>query len=279
MSSFHVRSALLAVASALLLACPSGSQDPLGTVEAPTFAIPEAVNFGAPLEIALSTPTGGATIHYTTDGSPPTADSTAYTAPFTISDTTTVNALATHDRMNDSAVASVTYTHRPVNLQVDNGTLNADPLHAMATSSLLYLNRFTPAAEDFPFLLRTIRIYGYTGYAGTAIRLAVYSDADGNPGTGAVIEALQDVAMLTGSGNLDWSEYTLTPPVVLAGPGDVLIGYVVLPPTEDYVQPLATDGQGRSMEASYTGTVPNPPELTPEYFAPLTWGLMIRGAN
>jgi hypothetical protein len=44
-------------------------------------------------EYALTIPAGGGTIHYTLDGSAPSADSPAYTAPLRLNDTTTLQAL------------------------------------------------------------------------------------------------------------------------------------------------------------------------------------------
>ncbi len=54
--------------------------------------------------------TTGATIHYTTDGSTPTASSTTYSSPIAISATTTVKAIAIKSGMTDSEVASKTFT-------------------------------------------------------------------------------------------------------------------------------------------------------------------------
>ena len=54
--------------------------------------------------------TTGATIHYTIDGSTPTASSTTYSSPIAISATTTVKAIAIKSGMTDSEVASATFT-------------------------------------------------------------------------------------------------------------------------------------------------------------------------
>lgn len=52
----------------------------------------------------------GVTIHYTTDGSPPTALSPVYSGPFVVSSTTTVRAIAVKTGMLDSTEASATLT-------------------------------------------------------------------------------------------------------------------------------------------------------------------------
>ena len=51
----------------------------------------------------------GAEIHYTTDGNTPTAESTLYSEAFTLSDTTTVKAIAIKDG-ESSEVASKLFT-------------------------------------------------------------------------------------------------------------------------------------------------------------------------
>ena len=60
--------------------------------------------------VTLSCATVGAEIHYTTNGTEPTAASTKYDAPFTITETTTVKAIAVKEGMADSAVLTVTFT-------------------------------------------------------------------------------------------------------------------------------------------------------------------------
>lgn len=79
------------------------------TVATPTFN-PAAgvVEAGTKVEIACAT--AGATIYYTTDGMTPTEDSEEYTTAIEISATTTIKAIAVADGMNNSAIASATYT-------------------------------------------------------------------------------------------------------------------------------------------------------------------------
>ncbi|MGB8259015.1 MAG: chitobiase/beta-hexosaminidase C-terminal domain-containing protein [Terracidiphilus sp.] len=72
--------------------------------------LPPAGSYAAPQTVSLPDTTPGATIYYTLDGSTPAITPTEkYTAPLTISQTTTVNAIAVATGYSNSAVASATY--------------------------------------------------------------------------------------------------------------------------------------------------------------------------
>jgi len=60
--------------------------------------------------VTISDATGGATIYYTTNGTTPTAASTAYTAPIAVSSSETLTAIAIAPGFATSAAASATYT-------------------------------------------------------------------------------------------------------------------------------------------------------------------------
>ena len=61
-------------------------------------------------EVTITCDTPDATIYYTLDGTTPTQESTQYTGPFTINQTTTVKAIAVKDGMGSSFEATATYT-------------------------------------------------------------------------------------------------------------------------------------------------------------------------
>ncbi|MBR6066339.1 MAG: chitobiase/beta-hexosaminidase C-terminal domain-containing protein [Bacteroidales bacterium] len=97
------------------------------TVATPVIA-PEAGNYNDPQQITITCATDEAIIYYTTDGTDPTAESTSYTEPFTLSASATVKAIAIKGGMNDSEIASAAYT-MPVfleNLSAVYSTANND---------------------------------------------------------------------------------------------------------------------------------------------------------
>lgn len=67
-----------------------------------------AVNKGT--EVSITCETAGAEIHYTTDGSNPTASSPVYSAAFTINTATTVKAIGIKSGMDNSSIAVAAYT-------------------------------------------------------------------------------------------------------------------------------------------------------------------------
>lgn len=79
------------------------------TVATPTFS-PEEGTYTEAQNVTISCSTSGATIHYTTDGNDPTTSSSVYSNAIPVSSTTTIKAMAVKSGMNNSDVASATYT-------------------------------------------------------------------------------------------------------------------------------------------------------------------------
>lgn len=74
----------------------------------PTF-LPEAGTYTSDQDVTITCETEGATIYYTTDGNNPTASSSIYSDPISVSETTTIKAIAIKDGMTNSAVATAEY--------------------------------------------------------------------------------------------------------------------------------------------------------------------------
>ncbi len=75
----------------------------------PAFS-PSAGSYASAQAVTITSTTPGAAIHYTTDGSTPTAASTLYGGPVDVSATTTLRAIATAAGYADSAVGTAAYT-------------------------------------------------------------------------------------------------------------------------------------------------------------------------
>jgi len=74
---------------------------------------PSGGTFNRVQTVAITDATGGATIYYTTDGSTPTTSSPIYTAPFTVSSSGYVRAIAAEAGYAQSAFATTYYTITP----------------------------------------------------------------------------------------------------------------------------------------------------------------------
>lgn len=85
------------------------SSGPAGNVASnPTFS-PAPGIYTDPVDVTITSTTTDASIYYTLDGTAPTTSSTLYENPFTISQTTTVKAIATAEGYSNSPVVSATY--------------------------------------------------------------------------------------------------------------------------------------------------------------------------
>jgi hypothetical protein len=81
----------------------------INAVAPPTFS-PSPGTYSSAQTVSLSSATSGAEIHYTIDGSTPTATSSLYSTPLLIAVTTTIKAIAIKTGMQDSTISSGTYT-------------------------------------------------------------------------------------------------------------------------------------------------------------------------
>jgi hypothetical protein len=88
----------------------SGTENNAAT---PTFS-PVAGTYYGTQSVTISCTTPANTIYYTTDGTTPTASSTAYATPISVSSSETVNAICTASGYSTSAVASSNYVIQAV---------------------------------------------------------------------------------------------------------------------------------------------------------------------
>ena len=80
-----------------------------GQAQAPKFSLKAGTCLGSQ-SVTITDATPGVTIYYTTDGSTPTASSTKYTGPITVSTTETLEAIAIESGYANSAVTTAKYT-------------------------------------------------------------------------------------------------------------------------------------------------------------------------
>ncbi len=108
------------------------------TAAAPTFT-PAAGEVSKGTTVALATTTPGGEIHYTTNGSTPTASSPVYSDPIVINANTTIKALTVAEGYRNSSVATAAYTVPAVTLyryiglynMVDDGEGDIDPAYQL----------------------------------------------------------------------------------------------------------------------------------------------------
>lgn len=87
-------------------------------VATPTFN-PAQGEYTEAQNVTITCATVDATIHYTTDGTEPTAESAVYAEPIAVGETTTIKAIAMKAGMTNSEIATATYT---INIPSGEGT-------------------------------------------------------------------------------------------------------------------------------------------------------------
>lgn len=177
---------------------------------------------------------------------------------------------------------SASGAHASVDTQAPEAGINADLLLSIDDNTVennigltgadwefIYLNNFTPDPMAFPLTLNQIQVFFEGGTTnvqpGDDISLVVFENTNGNanPGVGAVL-LLQQAATVTAVDA--WNTYSLTTPLVLDGPGDVLIGVIVLETPGGTYYPAAIDltlSQHRSWIGAWSVTPPPTPPVLP----------------
>ncbi len=155
------------------------------TKEKATFFI--SPNGGTLLEgigrITLSTTTVGATIYYTTDNSDPTTSSSLFSLPFTLDELgeTTVKAIAIKDGMENSDVATATFTAieettamvfvegSTFSMGTASGHTDEEPVHSVTVSDF-YMGQYEVTQKEY----REVMDYDPCAYTS-------YGKGDNNP--------------------------------------------------------------------------------------------------
>ncbi len=134
-------------------------------VATPTFT-PPAGNYTSAQPVSLSDSTSGASIYYTLDGSTPTPASTPYTGAFTVSATTTVNAIAVAAGYTNSLVGSATYTiNASGTTPISVSMTPADKLYGIGTAGTPVTGGIDGAGDAYAGnLLGTSLTYGGVTY-------------------------------------------------------------------------------------------------------------------
>ena len=109
---------------------------------------PAAGSYTATQSVTISDSTSGAVIYYTTNGSTPTASSTKYTAPISVSASTVINAIATDSGLTNSNLASASYTITPNGTEINYGS-------GFASAAGLTLNGSATNVDDSRLQLTT----------------------------------------------------------------------------------------------------------------------------
>jgi subtilisin family serine protease len=149
--------------------------------------------------------------------------------------------------------------------QVDTYTTSFIGVGCATYCSVLWLNRFTPDPADYPITITSIStIFSATpgwNAAGDHINIYIYQDTDSTPLDGAVpVGSYLGYAMPPPSDA--FTTITLPTPIVVSGPGDVLIALTNPPPSVGTHPASADSGpyRGRSFVTAYDETG-YPPEL------------------
>ena len=144
-----------------------------------------------PITVTLACATEGAAIYYTTDGSEPTASATKYTAPFPVSATTTVKAIAIKSGLDNSEVVSKTFTFGTVfaSLEelVEKQPATEDVAHVQVTITGAAIDSLYVSSKGYTngiYVTGCKRLGGAVAFWGIAGTVDSYRRKNGWCGTG-----------------------------------------------------------------------------------------------
>ena len=157
------------------------------TVATPAFSVASS-EIDSGTEVTITCGTEGAKIYYTTDGSNPTVSSSEYTTAISVTEAVTLKAIAVKSGMNDSAVASVSYTVSSANIpegfvKVTGGTVTGDTKYASSGNDYIFVAGRTVTISDMYVCDHEVTQAEYEKYCkyGSSSPSSSYGDGDNYP--------------------------------------------------------------------------------------------------
>ncbi len=146
---------LITLLTGLMVAGCHKPTDP-DQVSTPVFS-PAGGTYEEGVDVGITTTTLGAAIHYTTDGSDPNTNSPLYISPIHVTQTTTLKAKAYKSGLQDSAIATASYTitFEPSEmLFVPGGTFNPESSYTVTLSSF-YMGKYEVTQAEYQAVMGT----------------------------------------------------------------------------------------------------------------------------
>ena len=139
-----------------------------------TVATPTIIPYGGEIDsetaIRIICNTEGATIHYTTDGTEPTEESSVYDDSFTLDGDATVKAIAVKEGWNNSAVVSVNFTVKVVEPELHSWAVNV--VGGKMNGRTRYMAPFSaPCNIELPNNVKAYYVKNYTSNNTTLTRI------------------------------------------------------------------------------------------------------------
>jgi VCBS repeat-containing protein len=129
----------------------------------------------------------------------------------------------------------------------------------------LWLNRFTPAKDDFPLILDEVSaVFSDNVTIGDQMQVVIYEDLDHDPTNGALYKG-GETFTVTANDLTTWNTFTLAQPIEFEQPCDVLIGLVNrsgVSGVSDFPASIdSTTTQQRSWVGLYSGVISPEPVI------------------
>lgn len=180
-----------------------------GTVGTPVIN-PPGGTYGSPQNVSITVSTQGALIHYTTDGSEPTINSAAYTAPIYISSHTTLKACAYKDGWQNSPVVTAVYILGPMNEDFESGSFSAHPWvnnspQPWTVTGGAYLGNYCARSGFIPHSSQTSLQISHQGNAG---HVSFYRKVSSSPSFDYLVFYVDNVEKGRWSGEMAWIQYS-----------------------------------------------------------------------